>query len=322
MPDGGIADLSFAVQSAKGTAAASAAYRTYLAGGGLGPVRAIATLDDRDTTGFAQRVGAPTRYVDGEPEIFARPEPLGLWLYGALGAKAVSGAGPFTHTITPSATLPWLTFWRMLANGLLVEQFVDCKIASLRIKSSAGSPLRVSARVLSGISRRRSANQVTTVTTSAPFEHRHGSGALKVNGAAVSAISDVDILIDNGLRVRPGGLGGTWVVVGGADRKITAVVRQAVVNAALYDEFHYDTQSPPDNTLLSVNTETAALDFLWTIAAGTTLRIQIPLVVPTSVDGWDVSTSHAYLQETRSYEATKGGSAAMTATLVNGVASY
>lgn len=324
MPDRAIADLSFAVQSAKGTPAAAAAYRVYLAQGGVGPRRAVGTLSGRHSTGFPERAGWAARYVDGEPEIFARPEPLGLLLYAALGAKSVSGASdPWTHTITPAASLPWLTFWRMVGDGTVIEQFVDCRIARLRLISANGHPIRVALRVLGRSARRRTANVAATVTLSAPFLHTQGVGALQVNGAVVKAISEVDLTIDNDFVARPGGLGAGWDVVGGSERSITARVRGRVTNAQRYFAFHYGSTSPADATVQATDPETGgSLDFLWTLSATRSLRLQVPSVVPASFEGYEADPEHGPMLEERTYHGLRGGSAAITATLRNGVSSY
>jgi hypothetical protein len=323
MPNRAVADLSFGVQSAKGTAA-TAAYRVFLSGGGLSPRRRVDVLSGRHSTGFPERLGWAERYVDGDPEIFARPEPLGLILYAALGAKSVSGASdPWTHTITPAATVPWITFWRMVGEGAVIEQFVDCRIAKLRIRSANGHPIRVEMQVLGRTARRRTANVATAVTVTAPFLHTHGVGALQVNGVPVKAISEVDVLIDNGFVARPGPLGTGWDVVGGAERSITARVRGRVTDAQRYFAFHYGATNPADNTAAAQDPETGgALDFLWTLSASRSLRLQIPSVAPAEFGGYEASPEHGPMVEERTYHALRGGSAAITATLRNGVSSY
>lgn len=323
MPNRAVADLSFGIQPAKGTAA-SAAYRTFLSGGGLGPHRTVRPLSGTHSTGFPERAGWAERFVEGDPEIFARPEPLGLLLYAALGSKSVSGASdPFTHTITPAAALPWLTFWRMVGDGTVIEQFVDCRIARLRIRSTHGQPLRVEMQVLGRVARRRTSNIGTAVTVTAPFLHTHGAGALQVNGAAVATIREIDLTIDNGYTVRPGSFGNGWDVVGGAERDISARIRGQITNAQRYFAFHYGATSPADNTAAVQDPETGgSLDFLWTLSATRSLRLQVPSVFPASFEGYDPDPTHGTMVEERTYTALRGGSAAMTATLRNGVSSY
>src|SRR5688572_27404672 len=96
-----IHDLGFAKQSAEGVAAAAAAFRVRLSGGTVGPVRTINDLAETSRDRLRARAYVGQVGVDGNPSMFSRPASLGLLLYGAMGTKAVSGAGdPYTHTFT------------------------------------------------------------------------------------------------------------------------------------------------------------------------------------------------------------------------------
>jgi hypothetical protein len=323
MPDGAISDISFAVQSAKGTAAASPTYKCYLAGGGLVASRSVGLLDTLDSSGFPTRADYAARYVTGEITIFARPQPLGVLLYAALGAKAVTGAGPFTHTFTASATRPWLTFWQQVGNGTLIEQFVDCRIARLVIASAAGDLVRVTASIVGQVAKWRTANPGTTVTTTEAFAHRHGSGLLTVDSVVTAGVREITVDIDNGDRVRPGGLGQGWAVVGGADRRGTITTTQRVVNDDRYAAFHYGSSTPADLAVEAVTPSTGSVDFIWRQSAAIELHIDAPALTPAVVGGITPNVDHSPLFETWTYLARYGGAtSAIRARLINDVASY
>jgi hypothetical protein len=323
MADGAIADLSFALQTAEGAAAASATYRCFLAGGTIGPARDVGLLSTQSTVGFPTRASYAERYVAGEFEIFARPEPIGLLAYAALGAKAVSGAGPYTHTFTAAATRPWLTFWRMVGNGLLIEQFVDCRVSKLRIVSQTGGIVRCIVTVLGKQAKRRTSNQVTAITVTDPFLHAHGSGLLTVDGAAIAGIREIDVEIDNGDRARPGGLGQGWDIVGGMVRSATIRTTQKIISTARYDLFHYGSTSPADGTVQAVDPATAAADFIWRLSASRELHVDSAALTPSSFAGYEPNVSHDPMVEARTYSVRDGGAtSAVRIRLINGVASY
>lgn len=331
MPHSSIADLSFAIQTAKGTAASSATFRSYLMGGGVSPRRDVIDPLTHSQTGF-HSVGngillRAERGVDGDPVIAVRPELAPLILYAALGTKAVSGASdPYTHTITAGPDLPWITVWRMIGSTLF-EQFVDCKVAALVISSKRGSPLTMQAKIVGRTARFRTSNQAVTVTTSVPFLHTHAAGALKVEGAAVSAIREAVITIDNGLALRPGGFGDGWDIFGGFDRSIRIRTVQRASSLALYNRFHYGAASPASGTTYvdTIQTLTGGLDLKWTISASRSMQIVMPNVIPTAVDGWDADANDDLLTERREYLARSNPAILeeiITATVKNGVASY
>jgi hypothetical protein len=74
---------------------------------------------------------------DGPATVLLRPSTAPLLLYGLLGAKAVSGSGPYSHVITTANTKPYFTMWRS-AYGQLWERFRDCKLSGGNITWEAG----------------------------------------------------------------------------------------------------------------------------------------------------------------------------------------
>lgn len=77
------------------------------------------------------------------------PKTIGLWLYAALGAKSVSGSGPYTHTITPAGALPYLTVWGSL-DGVLVK-VQDCVVDELEISWDENKPPELKVSGLGGL---------------------------------------------------------------------------------------------------------------------------------------------------------------------------
>lgn len=323
MPDGAIADLSFALQTAKGSPAAAPTYKCFFAGGDIGPYRRVGLLSTTDAHGFPTRASYAERFVQGEVEIFARPEPLGLLAYAALGAKAVSGAGPFTHTFTSAATRPWVTFWRAVGNGTVIEQYIDCRVSKLRIISRYGEPVRLAFEVRGRLARRRTANPGLAATVTDPFMHHHGKGTMTVDGAVISTIREIDVEVDNRDTARPGPLGTGWDVVGGGERYGNVLLTGRIANAARYDLFHYGSTSPADATDSTLEPSTGSVDFRWVQSASRELRVDCAAMTPASFVGFAPNVSHDPMVETRAYQARFGGAtSAVRIRLINGVASY
>jgi hypothetical protein len=137
-----IAFVGLAKQTAKGAAAANPTY-------GLG-VRGGSTLrveidQENDGITFASRVSSDDNRngIVAGAAIQTRlwPRSSGLLLYGALGGISTTGAGPYTHTITPAASLPYLTTFAQLDTEY--HKVADCKVNSLTIAWSERSPVEV-----------------------------------------------------------------------------------------------------------------------------------------------------------------------------------
>src|SRR3712207_3006533 len=114
--------LMFAKQASKGTAATVATATTHkvpFSGGNISPVRETDSLSETDSS---RDQGAPytvTSGVEGTPECYVRDTHVGGLLLGVLGADTVTGTMPnYVHTITPSNTLPYFTFWRSISSTL------------------------------------------------------------------------------------------------------------------------------------------------------------------------------------------------------------
>jgi hypothetical protein len=128
----GLGAVGVALQAAKGTAAGNPTFMHGVLGGSgfdldvtqdLAPiVTATRTSPGVDRTGVRGKFDVQFR---------CHPRSLGLWLYAALGSKAVTGAGPYTHTITPGATGPLLTTFANIAG--IYRALQDCVVTSLEI---------------------------------------------------------------------------------------------------------------------------------------------------------------------------------------------
>lgn len=325
-----IANVAWAIQGSKGSGASSSVHRIYLAGGDQ-PHSETVKEDFEETTGGQMRSDSYISQVSvaGAPEMFVMSDMIGSLLYAVLGAKAVSGASdPYTHTFTAAASLPYLTFWRMLASSLF-EKFVDCKVVGLRIHGESGKPLRVTPRIM-GLSPSflTAAEATATIEITNRFLHYDGSGGLLVEGSAIASISSFDIDIDRGGALQPGDSLTPFDVTESLFN-ITVTTDQLVSNMDLWNRVHYGGASPsngaaPSSAPVELAGSPAGLEWTWTRVASTrTLKIAIPRV---QVEPFDQqpSTGADPLRRQVTYKAfaPTGGGSPLTATLKNGKSSY
>src|ERR1700743_187284 len=158
---------AFKVQSAKGSVGAFSESETTntkqkgskvpFSGGNIEPGRSFGQLAETDASRDRGVSYAKVGSMSGSPECYVRDDSIGALLYYVLGADAPTGTTNFTHVITPSNTLPYVTFYRMLSETLY-EQFKDCMVSSLNIKTSAGEPITASASVVGIESKRLTAD--------------------------------------------------------------------------------------------------------------------------------------------------------------------
>ncbi len=327
---GNIADMPFALQSAKGAAAAVSQWRLWLAGG-TAPHSQMLKEDFLETTGARMLSDAYVSevHVEGEPDLHMMPVSAFPLFYGVLGAKNVSGASdPYTHTATAATGLPYFTFWQMLGSAKF-EKFPDCIIAGLRIHGESGKPLVLTPRVRGlAPSYLAAAEATVTIEKTNRFLHYDGSGALKVEGTAIASIRSFDIDIDNGAEFIPGdSLSPNDVSIGRQSVVVTA--QMLVSDFDLWERLMYASSTPSGgaaatSTPLELAGSPAGLSFTWTRVA--TTRIATCLVPRVQVDPFDdqPSTDGNPLLRTVTYRAyaPTDGSTPITLTMKNAVASY
>lgn len=137
-----IAQIGAAKQSGKGTAAASPTFAHGITDGAVLSLDITQDADERTSGSLGLSDVNRTAAMPGAGfTCRAHPKSVGLYLYAALGAKAVTGAGPYTHTLTPADSLPYLTLFGKLDAQL--TQVTDFKVDSLTLSFSENDPLEV-----------------------------------------------------------------------------------------------------------------------------------------------------------------------------------
>jgi hypothetical protein len=132
--------------SGKGTLAATAAYGLGLRGGG---VLAAEIEQDYEEVTSTSRL-PPSAYRSGvnpgasfTTRVWNKS--AGLLYLGALGAISTTGTNPYTHVITPAATLPYLTLFSRLDTEY--HKVRDCAIGELGLSWSGREPPELSVTV-------------------------------------------------------------------------------------------------------------------------------------------------------------------------------
>jgi hypothetical protein len=333
-----IHELAFAKQTAQGTAATAAAYKIPLVGGTVRPRRDINVLEETGDSRLRDIAYVSQVGVEGSPEYAIRPAALGLLLYGVLGAQAVDGVeDPYEHTFVEADEQPWLTFWRRMhldGTTYLYEKFIDCRIAQMVLTSEAGQPIRAGMTIM-GLDPR----SITSVTyaaevdidqeSGAPFMHYDGKGALVIDGSPVSSIERAVTTINNNSTFQQGDAVTGYDAAEGM-LSVQIETTQKILDAALYNEFHYGSASPTTLAQASPNVIelTAGVSFLWTrvpAAPGPerSLRIQGSRLQIQSVEGFEPNTGNDPMKRASTYALLRPESGAgITATLKNAVAAY
>lgn len=171
---GNFATLFVARQTALGTPnntpAASNFKLKHASNAGLDAARGFVELVETDQNRQQGDVVVVSEDVAGSPDVYCRPDDIGLLMYGVLGANADSGTtDPYTHTATPATAPPWFTFIEAYNSTVLVDQFSDCLIESTSIKGQAGGVITCTIDVLGASMLFNQTDPVKTTVTQTPF---------------------------------------------------------------------------------------------------------------------------------------------------------
>lgn len=316
---GDIAEIAIALQSVKGTPAATAQHRMRLAGGGLGLRRSV--VDVEETTGGLLREAAfvARLEVGGGPQFHVRPKFAMALAYGALGALTSSiGPDPFVHTATLSASpgnLPWWTVWAMLSDGMRVRVH-DCKIAGLRLESASGQTLRATATIVGGVIRFRTAAAYATdmgavvVESADTFLHSDGAGQLLVEGVVVSAIERAVLDVQNGATPQFGD-NITPDDITQALRQVSVETTQIIPDFALWSRLHFGNAAPandavPIRDVLELAGAPAGVSFKYQrpgAGAQRSLQYLVPRLVVAELGGLEPNTNGDPIRQAATYRA-------------------
>ena len=175
------------------------AFKQPFSGGNIEPNRVFGKLAETDASRNIGVSYAKVGGVKGNPEGYVRDDWIGSALQGVLGLDAVIAAEPnYTHTITPTLSIPYFTFWKMQSETLY-EQYKDCIFSSLQIKTTPGEPLVGTATVL-GLQAKR---LTTDPSAAASIEldkktvYNFNNATTTLGGSETKLISSFDLTLNN-----------------------------------------------------------------------------------------------------------------------------
>jgi len=271
---GNTAWLGVSLQAAKATPAATVQYKVPFAGGNIEPVREIDRLEETDASRDAGSSYVQTSGVEGDPEVYVRDTTIPLFLFAALGAKAVGGTTPnFSHTLTPSATLPYLTIWRNIGN-LLYERFNACKVNSLSISAEAGEPLSATVEVEGIGTVRLAADPAGAVALSSETVYNHNNVTVTLGGVASKLLSSFELTIENNIeRQQTDSVEPYDVSVG--QREVSLGFDMIFEDLNEYNKFHYGGAA---GTTISSSVFTTSADFTFNLGANNEVKFTLPSI--------------------------------------------
>lgn len=198
-----LAQVGIAKQSAKGTAASNPTFAHGLTSGTILTVEVAQELEEH-TSGnrISDRVNRTGVMPGVDFSCRAHSKTLGLYLYGALGAVATTGASsPYTHTFTTADDLPYLTAFGKMGSNIYGVQ--DLKIDELTLSFEEAQPVEIAISGMGTVADyAASFSAGTDDTASSYFYAASGTFKLDVDSdtPVTAAIRNGEISIANALE--------------------------------------------------------------------------------------------------------------------------
>lgn len=222
-----------------GTVTSGTTHKVPFAGGNINPDRNFDQLSETDSSRDRGVSYVSSEAIEGSPEFYVRDASVGQWLYGVLGADAVTGTTDKTHTITPATALPYWTIWRNIADTLF-ERFEDCFVSSLRISADAGSPLRAVAAVQGRKAVRLTADPSTSpaIALESSYVYNYNDATVTLGGGATALVRSFEFTIDNNVARQQTDDVIIYDVVAGR-REVSVSFDLIFTTLDEYNKFHY-----------------------------------------------------------------------------------
>jgi len=199
------------VQTAKGTAATTAAKRGRKVGGGT----AVNVSRGAEVYSDGNRFPSRTHYVDtvlgeGNPVMQMQPDVTGYLNWLILGSETVVGAAdPFTHTAKPTVGSPgkWFSSWKLVGESIVQRQrHADCRMTSLRMEASAANKVAKitpsftildPGEVVNPAGGTAPALPAAADSGNAPVFHTESEGAFQINAVVHRGIASWAVVIND-----------------------------------------------------------------------------------------------------------------------------
>lgn len=190
--------IAFAVQTAEGTPTATPKYSHPIVSGFPKPVEDIQEWEHTVTDDLIPGLYKTQQWWTMDTTFVSLPKSIATWARAALGAAADSGASDYTHTITQSATPPFITVYATVP-GTKYRKFYDGTISEFSLIFEAGKPLMVNVKAAGYVpadlaSVYTTATNVETIGNSGPWHTFIGSTLLRDLDATPGATGVADIV--------------------------------------------------------------------------------------------------------------------------------
>lgn len=207
-------------QSAKGTPQTTPKFKLRVTGDIVLPEVTILDLPETDSSiqrSKAIKVGSSVR---GNLSGFVRSDEFGFLSLLHMGTDNVTGASPYTHTLTAASQLPYATLYNAFDSTALVGRMIDIRVGELRVSGGANQALAYQAACFGLTGTEGETDPVLTPSAFNPLVYPHVT--VTYNSVTTDIVESFTLVSTRNVNVIQGDTGmsasdsvtGRWSVTG------------------------------------------------------------------------------------------------------------
>lgn len=228
------------IQTGKSVAITAWQDKHFFSGGSISPDKQTEQLSETDSSRDSGDSYVTETTMAGSPEVYGRLETLHHWLEYVLGKRETTGAGPYTHVLTASDEIPYVTFGRK-QGSVLFEEFVNTKVSEITFAAPTHSPLTVASTIVGlGATRLLEEWKAGLLPPAAPTStpYNFNNATVKLGGVETRLVSSFETTISNSVSTQPTDDAVPFDVTAGS-RNVSLGFDLIFESLTAYDEFHY-----------------------------------------------------------------------------------
>jgi len=207
-------------QASKGTPQTTPKFKLRVTGEIVDPQVTILDLPETDSSIQRSKAIKVGESIQGNLNGFVRSDEFGFLSLLHMGTDNVTGASPYTHTITAASQLPYATLYNAFDSTALVNRMIDIRVGEIRVSGGANQALSYTAACFGLTGTEGETDPVLTPSTFNPLVYPHVT--VTYNSVTTDIVESFTLVSTRNVNVIQGDTGmsasdsvtGRWSVTG------------------------------------------------------------------------------------------------------------
>jgi hypothetical protein len=268
-------------EASKGTPQTTPKFKLRVTGDIVLPEQTMLDLPETDSSIQRSKAVKVGQAIRGNLRGFVRSDEFGFLATLHMGTDNVTGASPYTHTITAASQLPYATIYNAFDSTALVSRMIDVRVGSLEVTGGSNQALAYTAACFGLNGTEGETDPVLTPSTVNPLVYPHVTVTYNsvttdiVESFSINSVRNVNVIQGDTGMAASDSVTGRW--------SVTGTLRVLFETDAIWRDFMTDSTSGttystqinkvPLTILASANATNDEVSFVMTSAEIRNVRI-------------------------------------------------